>query len=71
MLFRSKADVVVGVDQEVADKLDAEGDRKWRFDGQQVSPSPSHHSLNSHHTFILHQVCVDILRTQVCIDNAS
>jgi len=38
-LRTNKADVVVGVDQDVADKLDVEEDRKWRFDGRYASIS--------------------------------
>jgi len=30
---------VVGVDQEVADRLDAEDNRKWRYDGRYASIS--------------------------------
>ena len=33
-LRTNKADVVVGVDQDVADRLDAEENRKWRYDGR-------------------------------------
>lgn len=35
-LRTNKADVVVGVDQDVADRLDEEEDRKWRYDGRYV-----------------------------------
>ena len=35
-LRTNKADVVVGVDQTVADKLDKEEDGKWRSDGRYV-----------------------------------
>ena len=33
-LRTNKADVVVGVDQDVADRLDVEENRKWRYDGR-------------------------------------
>ncbi|KAF9648118.1 DUF89 domain-containing protein [Thelephora ganbajun] len=33
-LRTNKADVVVGVDQDIANKLDLEDDRKWRYDGR-------------------------------------
>ena len=33
-LRTNKADVVVGVDQDLADRLDVEENRKWRFDGR-------------------------------------
>lgn len=35
-LRTNKADVVVGVDQEVADRLDAEDNRSWRYGGRYV-----------------------------------
>lgn len=39
-LRTNKADVVVGVDQDVADKLDEVDNRKWRYDGRYISSPP-------------------------------
>jgi hypothetical protein len=40
-LRTNKADVVVGVDQGVADKLDELDNRKWRYDGRYVLSTPT------------------------------
>ena len=46
-LRTNKADVVVGVDQSVADRLDEKDNRKWRYDGRYVNPPPPAHPFTS------------------------